>query len=44
MQEDQKGCKKNNIRVEDEQITAARTRQHNDEEEDTGVRPAGREK
>ena len=40
MQEDQKGCKNNNIR---EQITAARTKQHGDEEEDTSIRPAGRE-
>ena len=31
MQEDQKGCKKNNIRVEEEQTTAARTKQHEDE-------------
>ena len=42
MQEDQKGCKKNNIRAEEEQIIAARTKQHEDEEEDTGKRPAGR--
>ena len=41
--QDQKGCK-NNIRAEEEQITAARTKQHEDEEEDTGIRPAGREK
>ena len=34
--EDQKGCKKNNIRAEEEQITAARTKQHEDGEEDTG--------
>ena len=39
MEEDQKGCKKNNIRAEEEQITAARAEQHNDEEEDTGIRP-----
>ena len=39
MQEDQKGCKKNNIRAEEEQITAARAKQHEDEEEDTGIRP-----
>ena len=44
MQEDQKGCKKNNIRAEEEQITTARTKQHEDEVEDTGTRPAGREK
>ena len=43
MQEYQKGCK-NNIRAEKEQITAARTKQHEDKEEDTGIRPAGREK
>ena len=42
--EDQKDCKKNDIRDESEQITAARTKQHEDEEEDTGMRPAGREK
>ena len=35
MQEDQKGCK-NNIRAEEEQITAARAKQHEDEEEVTG--------
>ena len=35
---DQKGCKKN-VRAEEEQITAARTTQHNDEEEGTGIRP-----
>ena len=34
--QDQKGCK-NNIRGEEEQITAARAKQ--DEEEDTGIRP-----
>ena len=38
MQEDQKGCK-NNIRAEEEQITVARAKQHEDEEEDTGIRP-----
>ena len=42
MQEDQKGCKKN-IRAQ-EQINAARTKQNEDKEEDTGIRPAGREK
>ena len=42
--QDQKDCKKNIIRAEEEQITAARTKQHEDEEEDTGIRPAGREK
>ena len=40
--QDQKDCKKNIIRAEEEQITAARTKQHEDEEEDTGKRPAGR--
>ena len=30
-----------NIRAEEEQITAARTKQHEDKEEDTGIRPAG---
>ena len=44
MQEDQKGCKKTNVRAEEEQITAARTKQHEDKEEDTGIRPARREK
>ena len=43
MQEDQKGYKNNNIRAEEEQITAARAKQHEDEEEDTGIRPARRE-
>ena len=42
MMQDQKG-RKNNIRAEEEQITAAGTKQHEDEEEDTGTRPAGRE-
>ena len=42
MQEDQKGWK--NMRAEEEQTTAARTKQHESEEEDTGIRPAGREK
>ena len=37
MQEDQKGCK-NKIRAEEERITAARAK-HEDEEEDTGIRP-----
>ena len=30
-----------NIRAEEEKITAARTKQHEDKEEDTGIRPAG---
>ena len=41
--QDQQGCKKNKIRPEEEQMTAARTKQHEDEEEDTGIRPPGRE-
>ena len=40
MQEDQK----ERIHAKEEQITAARTKQHEGEEEDTGIRPAGREK
>ena len=39
---DQNGFKKNNIRAEEQQINATRTK-HEDEEEYTGVRPAGRE-
>ena len=39
MQEDRKGCKKDNIRAEEEQATAARAKQHEDEEEDAGIRP-----
>ena len=39
MQEDQKGCKMNNIRAEEEQITAARAKQHEDEKKDTGIKP-----
>ena len=42
-QEDHKDCKKNNIRAEEEQKTAARTKQHEDEEDYTGIRPAGGE-
>ena len=34
---------KNNIRAKEEQTTAARTKQHEDQEEDTGIRSAGRE-
>ena len=41
MQEYHKGCK--NIRAEKEHTTAGRTKQHEDEE-DTGLRPVGREK
>ena len=46
MMQDQKGCNKNTIRAEEEQITAARAtraKQHENEEEDTGIRSAGRE-
>ena len=43
IQEDQKRCK-NNRCAEEEQITAAQTKQHEDKEEDTGIRPARREK
>ena len=39
MTQDQKGCKKNNVGAEEEQITTARTKQHEDEEGDTGIRP-----
>ena len=38
MMQGQKGCKKNNIRAEEEQITE-RTKQHEDEKGDTGIRP-----
>ena len=45
MKDDQKGCKKNNIRAEEEQqATAARTKQHDDEKEDAGTRSAVSEK
>ena len=37
--QDQKGCENNNIRAKEQQITAARAKQHEDEEEDTGIRP-----
>ena len=37
LQEDQKGCN-NDIRAEEDQITAARAKQQKDEEEDTGIR------
>ena len=39
MMQDQKGCKKNNVRAEEEQTTAARAKQHGDEEKDIGIRP-----
>ena len=39
----QKACKRNNIRYEEEQITVARTKEHEEEEEDTGIRSAGTE-
>ena len=38
-----KSCKNNSIHAEEEQITVARTKHHGEEEEDTGIRPAGRE-
>ena len=38
-QEHQQCCKKNIIRAEEEQITPARTKQHEDQEEDSGIRP-----
>ena len=44
MHEDQRGCKKNNVRAEEEQITAVRTKQHEDGEEDTGIRRRGGKK
>ena len=46
MQQDQKRSKNNILRIRavEEQRTATRTKQHEDEEEDTGTRPAGREK
>ena len=43
--QDQQGRTKIVLRcAEEEQINAARTKQHEDEQEDTGIRPAGREK
>ena len=36
--QDQNGCK-NNIRAQEEQITTAQTKQHEDDEGDTGIRP-----
>ena len=41
MQHDQKGCKKNNTRAEEEQTIAARTKQHEDEVEHIGIRHWG---
>ena len=42
MEESQNGCSRNNLRVDEEkQLTVERTRQQ-EEEEDTGIRPAGR--
>ena len=44
MQEGQNGCKKNNTRADEErQITVARTNQQEGEEEDSGMKPVGRE-
>ena len=43
MQESQNGCKRNNLRADEEkQLTVVRTKQQ-EEEEDTGIRPVGRE-
>ena len=43
MQESQNGCKRNNLRADEEtQLTVART-QKKEEQNDSGVRPAGRE-
>ena len=39
IQEDQKGCKKNNIRAEEEQKTTARTKQREDEEGESLCKP-----
>ena len=39
MMQDQEGCKKDNIRAKEDKIIAGRTKQHEDEEEDTGIRP-----
>ena len=41
--QDQKGCNKN-ICAEEEQITAARAKQHEDEEEDTGINKVEKDK
>ena len=43
MQEGQNGCKYNSIRAIEEQITVARTKQQEEEKENSGVRPVGRE-
>ena len=44
MKEGQKGCKYNSIPADEEEpITVARTKQQNEEEENTGIRPVGRE-
>ena len=40
---ERKGCKKNSIRAEEEQIPVARAKQHEEEEEDTGIRQVGRQ-
>ena len=42
MQEDQKGCKDNNVRGEEEKTTAARTKQHEDKEKYSRISPWGR--
>ena len=38
-----KASRMNTLCAEEEQIPGARTKQHEDKEEDTGIRPAGRE-
>ena len=44
MIQDHKGCKKNDGRAEEEQATAARAKQHEEEEKYADITPAGREK
>ena len=39
MQEDEKGSMNDNIRAERENITPARAKQHEDEEEEHGITP-----
>ena len=43
MQESQNGCKKNNLRADEDKqlIKLLRTKQQEEEEEDTGKRPVG---
>ena len=42
VKEDNKACQ-NNVRAEEEQITVARTKQDEEEDSFTGIKPAGRE-